>query len=110
MIQEAWVLMRKSVVVLLPYVGGQDQVQGSDLMSPRKLVANLQPFCVLSCHRVYDTDKCLIACEESVTSCKQVAFKPAFAHKIGRASCRERVQKTKVVVSMRKKKRLTRVI
>ena len=33
-VQETGVLMGKAVVVLLPYIGGQNQVQRSDLLSP----------------------------------------------------------------------------
>lgn len=72
--------MRESIVVLLPYVGCQDQIQGGDGLSPRELIADLQPFCMLSRHGVNDSDKCLIACKESVTSGQQIAFQPSLAH------------------------------
>ena len=61
--------MSKSVVVLLPYVGCQDEVQGCDGLSPGKLIANFQPFCMLGCHGVNDTDEGFIACEEAMTTC-----------------------------------------
>jgi hypothetical protein len=74
MIHKSRILMGKSVVVLLPYVGGQDQVQGSDLLSPRKLVANLKPLSVLCAHGVYDTDECFVGCEEAVTTGQKVTL------------------------------------
>ena len=72
--------MCKSVMILLPYVGCQDEVKGSDRLSPGKLIADLQPFCMLSCHGINDTDKCLIACEETMTSGKQITFQPSLTH------------------------------
>ena len=83
MIQETGILMGKSVVVLLPYIGGKDQVQGSDFLSPGKLVTNLQPLCMLSTHGVYNTDECFIGSEEAMTTGKQIAFQPALAHMLG---------------------------
>ena len=83
MIQETGILVRKSVVVLLPYIGGKNQVQGSDFLSPGKLVANLQPLCMLSTHGVYNTDECFIGSEEAMTTGKQIAFQPALAHMLG---------------------------
>ena len=80
MVKESGILVGKSVVVLLPYIGSQDKVQGSDWLPPGKLVGNLQPFCMLRCHGVHNTDKCLIACKETMASGQQVAFQPALAH------------------------------
>ena len=82
-VKEARILMGKAVVILLPYVGSQNQVQGCNLLTPRQLVANLQPLCVLCCHRVDDADECFIACEEAMTTGQQVAFQPALAHMLG---------------------------
>src|SRR5699024_1611311 len=75
-IQEAGILMSKSIVVMLPYIGGQDKVQRGDRLSPGKLVADFQPFCVLSCHRIYNTDKCFIPCKEAVASGEKISFQP----------------------------------
>ena len=72
--------MGKSVVVLLPYIGGQDKVQGCDRTSPGQLVADLQPLCVLCGHGIHDADKRLIACEETVTARQQISFQPALTH------------------------------
>ena len=50
MVQEAGVLMGEAVVVLLPYVGGQNIVQGGDVVPPGQLAAHLQPLGVLGEH------------------------------------------------------------
>ena len=47
MVEHSRVLMRESVVILLPYIRSQNQIERSNLLSPRELVADLQPFCVL---------------------------------------------------------------
>ena len=74
MIQETGILMCEAVVVLLPYIGGKDQVQGSDLCSPGELAGNLQPLRMLRTHRVYDTDECFVGSEESVTAGQQISL------------------------------------
>ena len=72
--------MGKAVVVLLPHVGGEDEVQRGDGLPPGELVANLQPLGVLRGHGVHNADEGLVAGEEAVTAGEQVAFQPAFAH------------------------------
>ena len=79
-IQEAGVLMGEAVVILLPYVGGEDQVQGGDGLSPGKLVADLQPFRMLGAHGIHHADERLIAGEEAVASREKIALQPALAH------------------------------
>jgi len=73
-IEESRILMCKSVVVLLPYVGCKKKVQRSDLLSPWKFGCNFQPFCMLSSHRVYYTDKCFVRSEESMTTCQEISL------------------------------------
>ena len=70
-------------MVLLPDGGSKDEVQGSDFLSPRKLVADLEPLSVLGDHGVDDTGESLIGSEETMTSGEKVAFKPAFAKVLG---------------------------
>ena len=66
--------MGKSVMILLPYIGCQDKVQGRDRLSPGELVRHLKPFCMLCCHGVNNTDKRLIACEETVTAGEKISL------------------------------------
>ena len=72
--------MCKSVVILLPYVRSQDEVQGSDRTSPSKLVTYFQPFCMLCSHGIYDTDKSFVTSEETVTTREKVTLEPSLAH------------------------------
>lgn len=83
MIKESRILMRETVVVLLPYVGRKDEVERGNILSPRKFVGDFQPLCVLGDHGVHNTDEGLIGCEETMTACKDIAFKPALAHMLG---------------------------
>ena len=82
-IQEAGILMGEAIVILLPYVGGQDQVQGSNALAPGQLAANLQPLSMLCNHGVHHADEALVGSKEAVTTGQQVAFQPAFAHMLG---------------------------
>ena len=72
--------MGKAVVILLPYIGGQNQVQRSDLLSPWQLIADLEPLRVLGDHRVHHANKGFIAREEAMPSGEQIALQPALAH------------------------------
>ena len=49
-IEEAGVLMREAVVILLPDVGGEQIVQRRDLAAPGQFQRHFQPFCVLAEH------------------------------------------------------------
>ena len=71
--------MGVTVVILLPDVGGQNQVQRCNALAPRQLVADLQPLGVLGHHRVDHADEALIAGKEAVATGEQVAFQPALA-------------------------------
>ena len=75
--------MGEAIVILLPYVGGQDQVQGSNALAPGQLAANLQPLSMLCNHGVHHADEALVGSKEAVTTGQQVAFQPAFAHMLG---------------------------
>ena len=83
MIEETGILMGESVVILLPYVGGEDEVEGRDVLPPGELVADLQPFCVLCRHGVDDADERLVGGKEPVAPGEDIAFQPAFAHMLG---------------------------
>ena len=82
-VKETRVLMGKAVVVLLPYVGSQNQVERRDRLTPRQAVADLEPLGVLCRHRVDNADERLIACEKAVTAGQQIALKPTLAHVLG---------------------------
>ena len=79
MVQETGILMGEAVVVLLPYVGSQNIVQGGDVVPPGQLAAHLQPLGVLGEHGVHDADEGLIAVEEAVASGEQIALQEALA-------------------------------
>src|SRR3989344_839360 len=67
-INESWILVGKAIVVLLPDVRCEEDVERRNGPSPWDLARDLQPFGMLIEHRVYDVDECLVAGEESVTS------------------------------------------
>ena len=82
-VEEAGVLMREAVVILLPDVGGEDVVERRDLLTPGELVADLEPLCVLREHGVNYADERLIAVEEAVAAGEQVALEHTLAHVLG---------------------------
>ena len=84
MVQEAGVLVGEAVVVLLPYIGGQNQVERGDALPPGQLVAHLQPLGMLRDHRINHADKAFVRGKEAVAAGQQVAFKPAFAQVLGK--------------------------
>ena len=67
-----------------------------------------QPFCVLCCHGVYDTDKCFIACEEAVASGEKISFQPAFAHMLAEHSVHDTAVSCQAVVGIQKSGRSSR--
>ena len=79
MVKEAGVLMSVAVVILLPYVGGQNQVQRCNALAPRQLIADLEPLGVLGHHRVDHSDEALVASKEAVATGEQIALEPALA-------------------------------
>ena len=83
MVEEAGVLMRKAVVVLLPDVRGEDVVERGDVLPPRQLAAHLEPLGVLGEHGVHDADERLIAVKKAVASREQVALQKALAEVLG---------------------------
>ena len=101
-IQESGILMGKSVVILLPYIGSQDEVQGRDRLSPGKLIADLQPFRVLCRHGIHDTDKRLVARKETVTSGQKISFQPSLAHMLGEHGIHDTSVSGQAVVAVQK--------
>ena len=91
MVEEAGILVREAVVILLPHVGGEQIVQRRDLPAPGQFPRDLQPLGVLAEHRVDDADEGLVAIEEPVAPREQVALQPPFAlmlaeHRVQHAS------------------------
>ena len=78
-VDEARVLMGKTVVVLPPYVRGQQIVERCDRPPPRDPPRCLQPLGVLVEHRVDDVDEGFVAIEEAVTPGQQIALEPSLA-------------------------------
>ncbi len=79
-IDEAGILMRESVVVLTPDVGGEEVVERSDRAAPGDLVVgHLEPFRVLVEHRVDDMNESLIRRKKAVAAGEEIAFQPALA-------------------------------
>ena len=101
-IQESRILVGKSVVVLLPYIGGQDKVQRCDRLSPGKLIADFQPFCMLCCHGIHDTDKRFVACKESMTSGQKISFQPSLAHMLAQHTVHDTAVSCQAVVGRQK--------
>ena len=79
-VEEAGVLVREAVVVLLPHVRGEHVVERGDVLPPRKLVTDLEPLGVLRDHGIDDADEGLVAVEKAVAAGEQVALEPALAH------------------------------
>ena len=78
-INETGVLMRQTVVHLLPDMGSQQVVQRRDFPPPRQRRRDLQPLGVLVEHRIHDVDERLVAVEQPMPAGEQIAFEPAFA-------------------------------
>jgi hypothetical protein len=68
------VLVRKTVVILTPDCGCEQNVERSDLLPPFDLEALLDPLAVLIDHGVNDVDEGLIAVEQAMSPRKDVAF------------------------------------
>src|SRR4029078_126613 len=75
-IDEPWVLMAESVVVLPPHMRAQQIVERGDRSPPGNLVANLQPFRVLMEYGIDDVDERLVAGKEPVPARQEIAFQP----------------------------------
>ena len=79
MIDEARILVRKAVVILLPDVGGQQIIQGRDRPAPGYGFGGFQPFRMLIEHGINDVGERFIARKKSMTPGEQVAFEPTLA-------------------------------
>src|ERR1035437_5168048 len=67
-VQEARVLMAVAVVVLPPYVRGEQIVERSDGLAPGNLVGGFEPFGELIEHGIDDVDEGFVAGEDAVTA------------------------------------------
>ena len=93
MVEEAGILVREAVVILLPDVGGEQIVQRGDLPPPGQFRCDLQPLGVLAEHRVDDANEGLVAVKQPVPPGQQISFQPTLAlvlaeHRIEHASGR----------------------
>ena len=93
MVEEAGILVREAVVILLPDVGGEQIVQRGDLAPPRQFQGDLQPLGVLTEHRIDDANEGLIAVEQSVPPGQQITLQPTLTlvlaeHRVQHASGR----------------------
>ena len=79
MVEKARVLMGETIVILLPDVRAEQVVQRGNLAPPRKFGGHLQPFRMLSEHRIDDANEPLIAVEQTMASGQQIAFEPPLA-------------------------------
>ena len=73
------VLVGKPIVVLAPYVRGEQVIERCHGPAPGDAVSGLQPFGVLVEHRVDDVDKRLIAGEKAMAAGQQVGLQPTLA-------------------------------
>ena len=78
-VEEPGVLVRKSVVILLPDVRGEQIVQRRDIPAPWQFPAYLQPLGVLAKHRIDDSNESFITVEEPVSSGQKISFQPTLA-------------------------------
>ena len=79
MVEEAGILVREAVVVLLPDVRGEQIVQRGDLAPPGQFRGDLQPLGMLAEHRVDDANEGLIAVEDAMPPSQQITLQPTFA-------------------------------
>ena len=78
-VKKSWVLMGKAVVILLPHMRGQEEVQRRDIASPGQLIADLQPFRMLAEHGVDDANEGFITIEEPVPASEKIPLQPTLA-------------------------------
>jgi len=60
--------MRETIVVLSPYCGGEEDIEGGDLSAPFDFEAFLDPFAMLVYHGVDDVNEWFVAVEETVAT------------------------------------------
>lgn len=75
-IEEAWVLVRESVMILAPYSCCKKNVEGRYFGPPVDFKALLQPFTVLVDHRVDDVNEGLIRVEQTVSAGQHITLEP----------------------------------
>jgi len=78
-VKKSWVLMGEAVVILLPHMRGQEEVQRRDIASPGQLIADLQPFRMLAEHGVDDANEGFITIEESMPASEKIPLQPTLA-------------------------------
>jgi hypothetical protein len=66
MVEETGILVGEAVVVLLPDVGREHLVQRGDRPTPRQPFGDLEPFGMLTEHRIDDADESLVAVDKPV--------------------------------------------
>src|SRR5665213_1923363 len=79
MVQETGVLMGEAVVVLLPDMRGKEIIERSNFSAPRQFRRHLQPFGVLTEHRIDDANESFVAVEQTVATREEVSFQPTLA-------------------------------
>ena len=78
-VDETWVLVGETVVILPPDVRRQQVVEGGDWPPPGKPVRHLEPLRMLVEHRVDDVNERFVAVEQTVSPGQQVTLQPALA-------------------------------
>src|SRR3954468_19430874 len=79
MIDEARVLVRKTIMVLPPDVRGEQIIERRNGTAPWDVIANLQPLGVLVEHGINDVNERFIAGEEAMAAGEQISLEPALA-------------------------------
>src|SRR5207244_9972439 len=77
MIDEAWILVAKAVVILPPDVGGEKIVKRRNRPAPVNVVTHFEPFGVLIEHRVNDMNECFITRKKAVAPGQKITLQPA---------------------------------
>jgi hypothetical protein len=73
-VEEAWVLMCESVMILSPDSRSKQNVERSNLLSPFDFETLLNPLAVLVDHGVNDVNERLVAVEQTVPSRENIAL------------------------------------
>jgi hypothetical protein len=83
-IEETWILMGETIVILSPDGSGKKDIEGGNLCTPRNLVTFFDPLTMLVDHGVDDVDEGLVGVEETVATREKVTFQPTFASVLGK--------------------------
>mmetsp|Transcript_9301 Transcript_9301/g.14001 ORF Transcript_9301/g.14001 Transcript_9301/m.14001 type:complete len:227 (+) Transcript_9301:668-1348(+) len=78
-IDEPWILMCETVVILPPYMAREQNVQTAEVVSPRNILAHFEPLGMLIEHGRNNVDERLVRVQQTMTTSQQIPLEPTFA-------------------------------